>query len=362
MLSCIAAGAMFCHSNEQGCHGWLVPQCDPDKQNAALQITREDPMPFSKTTSSCLAALGLFAALAASGCEKKTAAHIATDPSEVEKYAKLLATEKKASDAGTAVATFQHTGGFQTIKGRIRLEGAAPERKTINDLITKDKEHCAPGGAPVPSERLIINPTGNGIANVVLYVKSEPKRQIPIADSAKNPPAGEPPELDNKACLFVPHVLCVHRGIGKLTLTNRDPVDHNMNIQPRAGRASNATIPKNSASSYELTAEEAMPFAVTCTIHPWMKGYLHVRDNGYFAVTDKEGNFTIENLPTGDVLTIQAWHEAAGKDGGYLPSLTITGAGDIAKPAKGGFTVKLEKDAAPAAMEIVLPLAAFPGA
>jgi plastocyanin len=306
-------------------------------------------------------ACGALLALAPAGCNRRDQVHIATQQSEVEKFSKLLVSEKKAVEAPVAVATFQHTGGFQTIKGKIHLDGSPAERKTINDQITKDREICDPGGAPVLSERLIVNPAGGGIANVVLYLKSEPKRQIPISDSAKTPSAGAAPELDNQQCRFVPHVLCVNKGFGKLTLTNRDPVDHNMNIQPRAGRASNVTIPKNSSGAYELTAEEVMPFAVTCTIHPWMKGYVQIRDNGYFAVTDKDGNFKIENLPTGDVLTIQVWHEAAGKEGGFLPQMTITGADD-AKPVKGGFTVKLDKDKAPGDLDIALPPAVFSGA
>jgi len=53
-----------------------------------------------------------------------------------------------------------------------------------------------------------------------------------------------------------------------------------------------------------------------CDVHPWMGAYIGVVNHPFYAVTDENGNFTIENLPAGEY-TLKAWHER-------LPSKTAT--------------------------------------
>lgn len=306
--------------------------------------------------ASALAAI----ALASAGCSQQNESRASADASEVEAISKLFAADQKSAEETPPAATFQHSGGFQTIAGRIRYDGAPPDRKSILANITKDREVCAPGGADVLGETLIVNSQNNGIANVILYLKTEKEREIPVHESAQSP-AGPAPSMDNKNCLFVPHITVVNYALGAVPLRNLDPVDHNMNIQSAVNPGKNATIPRNSSSTYEVSAEEPMPFPVSCTIHPWMKGFMHVRGNNYFAVTDESGNFKIENLPTGDKLTIQVWHEAGsrGDRGGLLNGLQV---GGEAQPVKGGFTITLDADNPPAELDIAVPPASLPGA
>ncbi|HMJ65727.1 MAG TPA: hypothetical protein VK615_10275, partial [Candidatus Binatia bacterium] len=41
------------------------------------------------------------------------------------------------------------------------------------------------------------------------------------------------------------------------------------------------------------------PIQLTCDIHPWMRGWIHVFDHPRFAVTDKRGMFRIPPVPPG---------------------------------------------------------------
>ncbi|MGA0036646.1 MAG: hypothetical protein ACO3HT_11040 [Ilumatobacteraceae bacterium] len=84
--------------------------------------------------------------------------------------------------------------------------------------------------------------------------------------------------------------------------------------------ASNTLIPAGGETKVSFRSDEAVPAAVTCNIHPWMKGWVVVRDNPYAAVTGEDGSFTIENLPAGK-LELQLWHEKAG----YLDTIVING-------------------------------------
>ena len=58
-------------------------------------------------------------------------------------------------------------------------------------------------------------------------------------------------------------------------------------------------------------AREEVAIPVKCNVHPWMKGYIAVLKNPYFAVSDKEGRFSLKDLPPGSY-TITAWQEKLG--------------------------------------------------
>src|ERR1043165_1095257 len=55
--------------------------------------------------------------------------------------------------------------------------------------------------------------------------------------------------------------------------------------------------------------EVMVPFK--CDVHGWMNAYVGVLDHPFFAVTDKDGKFSLKGLPPG-TYTIEAWHEKAG--------------------------------------------------
>ncbi len=50
---------------------------------------------------------------------------------------------------------------------------------------------------------------------------------------------------------------------------------------------------------------------MTCDVHKWMNAWVIVQDNPYYAVTDKNGGFQIENVPPG-TYTVQVWQESLG--------------------------------------------------
>jgi uncharacterized protein (DUF2141 family) len=69
---------------------------------------------------------------------------------------------------------------------------------------------------------------------------------------------------------------------------------------------------------------------VNCDTHAWMRGYIHVFDHPFFAVTDDKGSFSVPNIPPG-TYTLKAWHEKAG-----LQSI------EIKVPEEGEIRVNLE--------------------
>ena len=207
-----------------------------------------------------------------------------------------------------------------TLKGKFVLGGdaAAPAPLTVD----KDVEIC--GKHKLVAEELVVGPD-KGVANVVVFVRDKDVKVKPeLAAAAKD----AKPVLDNANCRFEPHVLFVQAG-QEFVIKNSDTAGHNSNIATVKNAPSNDLIPAGGQVTKKFTADEAVPAQVTCNIHPWMKGWIVVRDNPYAAVSKADGSFKIADLPAGEVELV-FWHEKKG----YLDKMTIGGKPEVAKKGR----------------------------
>jgi hypothetical protein len=214
---------------------------------------------------------------------------------------------------------------------------------------------CAPGGKQVLSEALVVDSATQGIKDVVIYLSGpgkfpvgDPKWEHP--DYAANAEATR--EFDQKNCVFLEHMFAM-RSKQKLKILNSDPVGHNTNMQG-GGKANalNATIPANGSAPYDPGGESAEPFAVSCSIHPWMSARMLVRDSPYVAVTKPDGTFELKNVPAGVPLEFRIWQEA----GKFLQDVTVNGQAE--KWSKGRLKVTLQPDEV-REMEVVVQAGVF---
>jgi plastocyanin len=212
-----------------------------------------------------------------------------------------------------------------TLTGRFVFGGAAPAAPALT--VDKDVEVC--GKHNLVSEAVVVG-NDKGVANVVVFVRDKKVKVKPELEAAAK---AATPVLDNIHCRFEPHVLFVQVG-QELTIKNSDPVGHNSNIATVKNAPSNNLIPASGQVSTKFTADEAVPAQVTCNIHPWMKGWIVVRDNPYATVSAADGSFSIADLPAGE-LELQFWHEKAG----YIGEMTIGGKNE--KVSKGRKKMKI---------------------
>jgi hypothetical protein len=207
--------------------------------------------------------------------------------------------------ATTEAATVSETAAVSTwgnLTGKFVYDG--PELTQARLAITKDEQVC--GKHDLKDESLVVDPSSKGLKNVVIFLADKKAAIYPDFEET----ASDKIKFDNDHCRFEPHILPL-RTSQTLEIHNSDPLAHNSNLTPLGDRPFNNLISENNAVSYQFSKQQNQPVMVTCSIHPWMKGYVFPRDNPYVAVTGDDGSFEIKNLPAGKH-EFQVWQEAVG--------------------------------------------------
>jgi plastocyanin len=117
--------------------------------------------------------------------------------------------------------------------------------------------------------------------------------------------------MDQKGLMFVPHIMAIQQGT-TVEFVNSDSVQHNVFWPSVSGNKklghNLGTWPQGQRQSFKFDNPGIIP--LLCNVHPDMSGYLIVSPTPYFAMTDKSGEFKIENVPDG-TYTVTAWNEGA---------------------------------------------------
>ena len=214
----------------------------------------------------------------------------------------MPSSEHQSAPASTTFTTIDPStaGG---IHGTVHFSGSAPAPVQID--MGMDPGCTISNKQPNFSEQYVIGKSG-GLANVFVYVKSG------LEGNAFAVPAS-PVILDQKGCRYQPHVLALMAG-RTLRVLNSDPTMHNVHAQPNAAgnpQWNMSQMPKGDPIEKSFHDPEVMmPFK--CNQHPWMKAYVNVASNPFYAVSDANGMFAIKGLPPGEY-TIAAVHEARGE-------------------------------------------------
>ena len=69
---------------------------------------------------------------------------------------------------------------------------------------------------------------------------------------------------------------------------------HNIHPVPKDNREWNESQPPGATPIEQSFAQEEVAIPVKCNVHPWMKAYIAVFGDPYFAVTGKDGSFDLE--------------------------------------------------------------------
>jgi len=139
--------------------------------------------------------------------------------------------------------------------------------------------------------------------NIAVYVDA-------ISDKKFDAPK-EPIVVDQRKMAFIPHVVAAQQGT-TVEFLNSDSVGHNVYWPSIGGNKKLAhnlgTWPQGVKKSF--TFDELGPAPLLCNVHQEMSGYVVVVPTPYFAVSDKDGNYAIKDVPPGNY-TLKTWSEEA---------------------------------------------------
>ncbi|HEY8549187.1 MAG TPA: carboxypeptidase regulatory-like domain-containing protein [Vicinamibacterales bacterium] len=188
-----------------------------------------------------------------------------------------------------------------SITGTVVFDGKAP---TLRPLAMDADPACAKKhSGPVANEMLVLG-KGNTMANIMVWVS----KGLP---SGKTWPAPKTPVvLDQKGCVYVPHVMGIMVG-QPYKILNSDGVLHNIHTLPKVNPAFNKGMPPTLKETTTTFEKPEAVFHIKCDVHPWMSAYIAVFNHPFFSVTGTDGKFTISELEPG-TYEITAWHEKLG--------------------------------------------------
>jgi hypothetical protein len=210
-----------------------------------------------------------------------------------------------------------------TVKGKVVYDGDPPGRTDIIAQVKQNKtdaDHCMSDKSKDSFETAYWKVGADkGVADVVVFLRAPKGKAFP-EDFVKKTVEKDSITVDQPYCAFEPHVSVLLPG-QKLVIQNSAPLSHNTKFQGDAVKnpGDNYTLvakmgdrPPDKREVTNLKPDTKTPIRLQCNIHTWMNGIVWASDTPLAAVTDKEGNFEIKNVPAGTELRLATWHEQPG--------------------------------------------------
>ena len=189
------------------------------------------------------------------------------------------------------------------ITGKVNFQGEKSKLAVIH--MDQDPVCVSKHSTPVHVEDGEVNDNGT-LPNVFVYVKEGAEKYTFATPS-------DSVTLDQNGCTYKPHVLGIMVG-QDLHIVSSDPTTHNIHPMPTDNREWNESQAPGAAPLDKKFARPEVMIPVKCNQHPWMRAYIGVTKNPFFAVTGSDGTFTIKGVPPGDY-TIEAWTAVGGAKG-----------------------------------------------
>ena len=236
-----------------------------------------------KRIGTICALLAIAVVLIAGGCSKRTS--------------------NKNSEDGPAAGEkpkYASKGDEGSITGKVSFEGVPAPAKKID--MSQDGNCAAAQGDKSADDLLVAD---GKLANVFVYIKGGQ------ADSRSFELPSEPVVLDQVGCRYHPRVLGIQAN-QTLKVMNSDNTTHNVHPSPKTNQEWNQMQAQGAPPIEKKFPRPETLIPVKCNQHPWMKANIGVLSHPFFAVTAKDGSYTIKKVPPGNY-TLVFWHETKGE-------------------------------------------------
>lgn len=189
------------------------------------------------------------------------------------------------------------------ITGRVIVVGELPppSRPRINQAAVCG--NLRPGD-PIPDYRLTFDDETRALGDVVVFLVGD---SIPESSGERGESSPETLVIEQTECRFEPRVVGVQIG-QTVEFRQVDEVNHMLVF---GGKTNPVQRVRHHVEEPPVTTTfdfAEVPVQLCSGFWWWMTGQIAVFDHPFFAVSDAEGEFRIENLPPGRY-TVSVWHE-----------------------------------------------------
>jgi hypothetical protein len=223
-----------------------------------------------------------------------------------------------------------------TLKGKVTLKGAAPDIAALTAAYQQNlkKPEFVTTCFDTAPETERTEPVwhigaDNGVSDAVVWIQPPEGYYFEVDKANKTWP--DKVELSQPHCAFIPHINWAMPMVPdaqnpkkmipsgqEFLVSNLAKVSHNTVWKTETGPSNSGeegVIPagtgaKKVSSSLKAGKDPGLVH-FSCNIHNWMDAYIWVFDHPYVAITDKDGNYEIKNVPVGSKVRVVGWHEKA---------------------------------------------------
>lgn len=160
-----------------------------------------------------------------------------------------------------------------------------------------------PGGRPAIADLSANVPDPIDRRHCVVYLESAPRQAFGQLRAGKY-------RMDQRAEQFVPHLLAITVGT-TVDFPNSDSTFHNVFTLARGNAFDLGRYPPGRTGGHRFDTPGIVP--ISCDIHSHMSAYILVFSHPFFAVTDDDGRYTINAVPSG-TYTLLIWSELGHAD------------------------------------------------
>jgi hypothetical protein len=246
-------------------------------------------------------------------------------PDKTKKDGKVAKEEEKKKEGGDTSGkkgdplVVKNTDAV--VKGRVIYDGDPPAAKKIEMKNHADAPACHAG--PDHDQTWVLGKEKGVAAVVVSLVPVDGKFFALDGKQAKEYKGTA--WIDQPFCVYEPHVVALfaayktedgklHETGEKLMVKNSGKISHNTKVSgdSRKNPSTGKNIPPETKEGmpFDITYQKE-PIDIACDKHNWMNAKLITFDHPFFAVTNKDGQFEIKNVPSGVEFTIKTWHPQA---------------------------------------------------
>lgn len=194
------------------------------------------------------------------------------------------------------------------LRGAVMFQGVPPEPKKFELRRYPDRMFCgalSDGDGHRFLKEVNVG-EGGGLKDVVVVVEGVQSGKPFTFTNA---------QVEANVCQFLPFVTVVSDK-RQLTVINRDPVSHDLQGYAYDQAGVDIVLHRPSLKATGTTdivhlVKGRKVFTMQCGMHPYMQNWGYAIDNPYYAVTDQDGSFSIDDLPPG-TYHVKAWHPILG--------------------------------------------------